>query len=148
MRRFLLLPVIVLAAGCGSKAAAPPAVSTPTLRTTTSATTTTTTPATTVRKPKPPPKLVTVYSTAGIGAKTTKAIAAPPKWQLQWGWTCHGKKGSFAVTAKGGSAGAGKRLLSQVGIGGGGQRAFPVSGTFSLTVQAKAGCPWTLKIVK
>jgi hypothetical protein len=102
----------------------------------------------TVRKPAPAPKLVTVYATSGKGPGVTKAISAPTNWQLAWGWTCHGSKGSFAVTAHGGSAGAAKKLLSQTGIGGGGQRAFPVSGTFSLAVQAKAACPWTLKIVK
>jgi hypothetical protein len=151
VRALALLSFALLVAGCGSKASSsPPTVSSPVITSSSSSQTSTmsTTVATTTRKAAPPPKLVTIFAAAGKGPQTTKLVAAPKGWQLQWGWTCHGKRGSFTVTAHGGSAGAGKKLFTQAGIGGGGQRAFPVSGTFSLTVQAKAACPWSLKIVK
>jgi hypothetical protein len=83
----------------------------------------------------------------GSGGRTSSSVTLPVTWQLKWQWLCNGHKETFAVTAVGGDAGSGKALFEQTGVGGGGQKVYPVSGRVHFTVATDPICTWKLSVI-
>ncbi len=78
---------------------------------------------------------------SGTGDKAIAAMPLPSRWTLAWKFDCQspGTTGTFQLlaTRRGGTP---VSVTNQTGLGGGGQKPFTQSGTFSFAV--KTTCSW------